>query len=129
MEKFRVLRVVSIWVMFILYVALIVYLSTAFLPPELPEEDEDEDDTLYGGGGDDTLDGGAGTDLLSGGNGNDTLHGGEDEDTLRGNDGSDWLYASVEADTYSQSADNRTVCRPEMPAQGAWHHRSKRRWL
>jgi len=64
----------------------------------------DEDDTIYGYGGDDTLNGEGGDDWLFGGEGNDTLiggagndylFGGEGNDTLLGGDGDDWLQGGA----------------------------------
>ena len=54
-------------------------------------------DTLDGGGGDDTLYGGSGTDTLIGGDGDDVLSGGLGDDTLTGGDGSE-LFLFHEGD-------------------------------
>ncbi|WP_135448544.1 Hint domain-containing protein [Tabrizicola caldifontis] len=58
-----------------------------------------EQDTLYGLGGDDTLYGGGGTDLLYGGTGNDLLYGGAGADSLYGDEGNDTLYGDGQNDT------------------------------
>uniref|UniRef100_UPI003CD0C765 calcium-binding protein n=1 Tax=Lentibacter algarum TaxID=576131 RepID=UPI003CD0C765 len=54
----------------------------------------DEDDRLYGFGGNDVLDGRGGDDRLYGGDGNDTLNGGDGRDRLYGGSGDDFLDAS-----------------------------------
>ena len=69
----------------------------------------DNDDHLYGMGGDDTLNGGKGNDWLEGGanadtlngdEGTDTLYGGTGDDTLTGGTGTDYLYGGKDEDKY-----------------------------
>ncbi|MDJ0742844.1 MAG: cellulase family glycosylhydrolase [Xenococcaceae cyanobacterium MO_167.B27] len=54
-------------------------------------EDEEGENSLFGGSGDDFLNGEKGEDLLYGGLGNDTLFGGKGEDSLFGDSGDDFL--------------------------------------
>ena len=69
----------------------------------------DEDDQVFGLGGDDSISSGDGADLvwggqghdtLDGGSGDDTLHGQDGHDLLRGGDGQDWLWAGAGDDTF-----------------------------
>jgi Ca2+-binding RTX toxin-like protein len=67
----------------------------------------DEDDAIYGNGGNDTLMGLTGNDLLDGGTGNDLLEGGDGNDTLYGRAGNDTLRNGTGNDTvYGEDGDD-----------------------
>ncbi|WP_188128349.1 S8 family serine peptidase, partial [Propionispora hippei] len=55
----------------------------------------DNNEKMYGLGGDDLLSGNGGDDLLDGGDGNDGLFGGQGNDTLYGGNGNDQLWAGA----------------------------------
>ena len=66
-----------------------------------------EDDKLFGRGGDDFLRAGAGDDLLKGGKGDDVLFGGKGDDVLRDGKGDDFMVLGAGDDTvYLGSGDN-----------------------
>lgn len=60
----------------------------------------DDDDTLYGGEGNDYLDGGVDEDTLYGGDGDDTVRGGQGNDTIEGGAGNDTLFGDADRDTF-----------------------------
>ncbi len=66
-------------------------------------------DTLWGGQGDDSLFGGAGDDRLFGDNGDDTIYGEAGNDTLNGGYGHDSLYGGSEDDVLYGSYGNDTL--------------------
>ncbi len=60
-------------------------------PITIAENNNDNTDLAYSGGGDDTIYGQEGSDLIHGGTGNDIIYGGDDSDALRGGIGDDYI--------------------------------------
>lgn len=67
------------------------------------EQQNEGNDTLYGGAGGDSLDGRAGSDILNGGAGNDSLDGGAGDDRLTGGAGVDILWGGEGANQFAFS--------------------------
>ncbi|WP_245965223.1 Hint domain-containing protein [Paenirhodobacter hankyongi] len=63
-------------------------------------------DTLIGGQGDDYIDGGAASDTIDGGEGNDTLIGGEGDDSITGGAGDDSIEGGTGQDTIHAGTGN-----------------------
>lgn len=65
------------------------------------------DDKIYGLGGDDTISAGSGDDRLYGGSGNDLVYGGQGNDTVFGDDGNDTIWGGVSGSTiYGDAGDD-----------------------